>query len=118
MQWDLFAAGGRAPAPSPNPEPPRSAVDPAALSDAAILAAIPDAGMPLVLALIQEAGRRRLPAAIPVLGRLCQLFAGFGSNAKFRNRQLRSTRSLRSAGRTRDWSFLNCWIITEFKDRH
>jgi len=78
MQWDLFAAGGRAPAPSPNPEPPRSAADPAALSDAAILAAIPDAGMPLVLALIQEAGRRRLPAAIPVLGRLCRLFAGFG----------------------------------------
>ena len=78
MQWDLFAAGGLAPAPSPNPEPPRSAADPAALSDAAILAAIPDAGMPLVLALIQEAGRRRLPAAIPVLGRLCQIFAGFG----------------------------------------
>ena len=78
MQWDFFAAGGLAPAPSPNPEPPRSAADPAALSDAAILGAIPDAGMPLVLALIQEAGRRRLPAAIPVLGRLCQLFAGFG----------------------------------------
>ena len=78
MQWDLFAAGGRAPAPSPNPEPPRSAADPAAFSDEAILAAIPDAGIPLVLALIQEAGRRRLPAAIPVLGRLCQLFAGFG----------------------------------------
>ena len=78
MQWDLFAAGGLAPAPSPNPEPPRSAADPAALSDAAILAAIPDAGMPLVLALIQEAGRRQLPAAVPVLGRLCQIFAGFG----------------------------------------
>jgi len=78
MQWDLFAAGGRAPAPSPNPEPQRSAADPAALSDAEILAAIPDAGMPLVLALIQEAGRRRLPAAVPILGRLCQLFAGFG----------------------------------------
>ena len=39
------------------------------------------------------------------------------SNAKFRNRRWRSTRSLRSAGRTHDWSFLNCWMITEFKDR-
>jgi HEAT repeat protein len=79
VQLDLFAAGGLGPAPSPKTEALRSAADLATLSDSAILAAIPDAGIPLVLSLMREAGRRRLPEAIPVLGRLCRIFAGFGT---------------------------------------
>ena len=79
MQLDLFAAGGIAPAQAPKTEATLNLVDLATLSDAAILAAIPDAGIPLVFSLMYEADRRRLQEAIPVLGRLCRLFAGFGT---------------------------------------
>ena len=79
MQLDLFAAGGIAPAQAPKTEATLNLVDLATLSDAAILAAIPDAGIPLVFSLMHEADRRRLQEAIPVLGRLCRLFAGFGT---------------------------------------
>jgi HEAT repeat protein len=78
MQLDLFAAGGTASAPLTQTETTRSVTDIVTLSDAAILAAIPDAGVPVVLSLMYEAGRRRLHEAIPILGRLCRIFAGFG----------------------------------------
>jgi HEAT repeats len=78
MQLDLFAAGGTVSAPLTQTETTRSVTDIATLSDAAILAAIPDAGVPVVLSLMYEAGRRRLHEAIPILGRLCRIFAGFG----------------------------------------
>jgi hypothetical protein len=78
MQLDLFAAGGAVPSPSKQTEKPLGRAEIIAFSDAAILAAIPNAGIPVVLSLIQEAGRRGLHEAIPVLGALCRLFAGFG----------------------------------------
>jgi HEAT repeat protein len=49
------------------------------LDDDSLLAAIPTAGMRETLALVAEAGRRRLPAAVPVLEALCRRFAGFGA---------------------------------------
>ncbi len=63
MQLDLFAAEGIAPAQAPKTEATLNLVDPATLSDAAILAAIPDAGIPLVFSLMHEADRRRLQEA-------------------------------------------------------
>jgi HEAT repeat protein len=51
-----------------------------ALDDDSLLAAIPGAGMRETLALVADAGRRRLPAAIPVLEALCRRFAGFGAD--------------------------------------
>jgi HEAT repeats len=50
------------------------------LDDDSLLAAIPAAGMRETLALVAETGRRRLPAAIPVLEALCRRFAGFGAD--------------------------------------
>src|SRR6266404_1075232 len=49
------------------------------LDDASLLAAIPNAGIRDSVALVVEAGRRRLAAAIPVLEALCLRFAGFGA---------------------------------------
>ncbi len=49
------------------------------LDDDSLLAAIPNAGMRETLALVAEAGRRGLPAAVPVLEALCRRFAGFGA---------------------------------------
>src|ERR1700736_3500611 len=50
------------------------------LDDGSLLAAIPDAGIRESVALVTEAGRRRLAAAIPVLEALCRRFAGFGAD--------------------------------------
>jgi HEAT repeat protein len=50
------------------------------VDDDILLAAIPDAGIRETLALVAEAGRRRLPAAIPVLEALCRRFTGFGAD--------------------------------------
>lgn len=79
MQLDLFAGGGVASARAPQIVATPSAVDPASLNDAEILAAIPEASIPIVFSLIQEAGRRRLQQAIPVLAKLCRRFTGFGT---------------------------------------
>jgi hypothetical protein len=49
------------------------------LDDDSLLAAIPNAGIRESVALVTEAGRRRLAAAIPVLEALCRRFAGFGA---------------------------------------
>jgi hypothetical protein len=49
------------------------------LSDAALVAAIPDANLGDCPGLAAEAGRRQLAAAVPALAALCQRFAGFGA---------------------------------------
>src|SRR5262245_24493483 len=49
------------------------------LDDDSLLVAIPNAGIRESAALVSEAGRRRLAAAIPVLEALCRRFAGFGA---------------------------------------
>jgi hypothetical protein len=50
------------------------------LDDDSLLAAILNAGIRDTVASAAEAGRRRLPAAIPVLEALCRRFAGFGAD--------------------------------------
>jgi len=49
------------------------------LDDDSLLVAIPNAGIRESVALVAEAGGRRLAAAIPVLEALCRRFAGFGA---------------------------------------
>lgn len=77
-QLDLFGSGGVPTSQSaPKGEAPTD-VNPASLNDVDLLAAIPDAGIPLVFALIEEVGIRKLPEAVPALDRFCRLFKGFG----------------------------------------
>ncbi len=78
MQLDLFEGGGAVSVLSERTQNELIPLDIAALSDAALLDAIPNAGFPKVLSLIDEAGRRKLPGAIPVLIHLCRMFTGFG----------------------------------------
>jgi hypothetical protein len=78
MQLDLFDASGAISSPAKETPKTLSPVQVAALSDEAILAAIPNAGLPIVLSLVKEAGQRKLQNAVPVLSQLCRLFTGFG----------------------------------------
>lgn len=78
-QLDLFAPR-RPAALDPTPQR-RAAIAPAALTDAALIAAIPEVGLTDCAALAAEAGRRRLAAALPALSRLCRRFAGWGGGA-------------------------------------
>lgn len=65
--------------PPRNFPPPRDAAPPAAdLSDAALIAAIPEASLTTCHALAGEAARRRLAGAVPALEALCRQFKGFG----------------------------------------
>jgi hypothetical protein len=78
QQPDLFAAAGvQAAHPVPSREQ-RPRLVPNDLDDAALIAAIPGAGLADCHALAAEAGRRRLAAAVPALEALCQRFRGFG----------------------------------------
>jgi hypothetical protein len=77
-QLDLFAATGTLPESPPQLKPGRPELVPADLDDAAVIDALPWAGMAEAAALAAEAGRRRLVAAVPALERLCRRFAGFG----------------------------------------
>jgi HEAT repeat protein len=77
-QLDFFSGGGFAAAGHAPPAAGRRAVAPAALDDAALIVAIPDAGLADGPALAVEAGQRRLAAAVPALVRLCRRLAGFG----------------------------------------
>jgi len=56
-------------------QPPVRAVE---LTDAALIAAIPDAGVTAAPRLAAEASRRRLTGAVPSLEKLCQRLTGFG----------------------------------------
>jgi hypothetical protein len=75
-QPNLFDAGGT-PA---TRDQPRTACQPrpSALSDAALIASIPNANLADASALAEEAAKRRLVAAVPALEELCRRFIGFG----------------------------------------
>ncbi len=55
-------------------------ISPAELDNDALLAAITEAGLADGPALIAEAALREMPAAVPVLEKLCFRFAGFGAD--------------------------------------
>lgn len=78
-QLDLFS-GSSIPSPKATPQPIAPCKPPPCeLSDAVLIAAIPEAGLADASALATEAGRRRLAAAVPALEQLCRRFTGFGS---------------------------------------
>ena len=77
-QLDLFSATGIPPESHAEPHVGQPELVPADLDDAALIAAIPLAGIAAAPALAAEAGRRRLLAAVPALEQLCLRFAGFG----------------------------------------
>ena len=77
-QLDLFSGSGFSHAPAPE-QPARPTISaPAELDDAALLAAIPASGVADGPSLAEEAGRRRLVAAVPVLEDYCRRFSGYG----------------------------------------
>jgi len=76
-QGDLFSGRGTTAIAEPDPTPV-STVAAGSLSDAALIAAIPNAGQSTCRGLAQEAARRKLVAAIPALEALCRRFKGFG----------------------------------------
>jgi HEAT repeat protein len=77
QQLDLFSANSIR---VEQPFPLRRALFPVVrdLEDEALIAAIPPASLDHYAALVAEAARRRLTAAIPALDALCRRFAGFG----------------------------------------
>ncbi len=80
-QLDLFSELGDPLSPvqaSPGARAAKRPVD--RITDAALIAAIPLAGMSDALALVAEAGTRRLVTAVPVLETLCRRFTGFGAD--------------------------------------
>ncbi len=77
QQLDLFAGGDIRPAGIPDGWQPKP-VCAAELSDAALIESIPSAGLSNCVALTEEAVRRGLRAAVPVLEALCRRFKGFG----------------------------------------
>jgi HEAT repeat protein len=58
-------------------QPPVRAVE---LTDAALITAIPDAGVTAAPGLAAEASRRRLAGAVPPLEKLCRRLTGFGAD--------------------------------------
>jgi HEAT repeat protein len=77
-QLDLFSASGIPPQSRAEPRVGPPELAPADLDDAALIAAIPLAGVADAPALAAEVGRRRLEAAVAALEQLCLRFAGFG----------------------------------------
>jgi hypothetical protein len=83
-QLDLFSSDGPRPA-QPLSEPAKPAdVNPSDLDDAALLIGIRNARQSDCLMLAQEAGRRRLVAAVAELEQLCLRFSGFGRDRTIR----------------------------------
>jgi hypothetical protein len=76
-QLDLFAGPGVAVSTETQPVD-RAPLDPARLSDAELIAALPRARQIEAAGLAAEAARRRLADAVPALEALCRRFAGFG----------------------------------------
>ena len=77
-QLDLFSGRGL---PGANDSPARvepARLVPSDLDDAALVAMLPEARLADCRALCEEAGRRRLAAAVPALEALCRRFKGFG----------------------------------------
>ena len=79
-QLDLFA--DRPPTQGSSNAPPAQRLAPESLSDAALIAALPDAVLADACALAAEAGRRRLNGAVTALVTLCNRFVGFGVDRK------------------------------------
>ncbi len=78
-QLDLFASAGiRHEDPPRFPQPHREPTPAADLTDAALVAAIPDASLATCQSLADEAARRKLVATVPALEALCRRFKGFG----------------------------------------
>jgi HEAT repeat protein len=67
------------------------------LDDAALIAAIPDASMTVCCVLMEEAGRRRLIAAVPALAAVCRRLKGFGDGQVMRE-QIVALESLAAIG--------------------
>jgi hypothetical protein len=79
QQFDLFASAGlRREELAPFPTQRHEQKPVADLSDADLIAAIPNAGLAACQALAGEAARRKLVAAVPALEALCRRFKGFG----------------------------------------
>ena len=79
-QLELFA--DRAPTQGSSNAPPAQRLAPESLSDAALIAALPDSVLADACALAAEAGRRRLSGAVTALVTLCNRFVGFGVDCK------------------------------------
>ena len=79
-QLDLFSASAGPPERDVRARTTEPVVACHTLDDDSLLAAIPNAGIRESVALVTEAGRRRLATAIPVLEGLCRRFAGFGAD--------------------------------------
>jgi HEAT repeat protein len=77
-QFDLFSGSGLPPGRPPQAASNGADVSPEGLDDDALLAAILTSGLTDGPALVDEAARRCLPEAVPVLERYCRRFAGFG----------------------------------------
>jgi hypothetical protein len=77
-QLDLFA--DRASVRGASTPPIAPPLDPASLSDAALIAALPEVGLADAGALAAEAGRRGLSGAVRALATLCHRFTGFGAD--------------------------------------
>jgi hypothetical protein len=76
-QLDLFADAY--PAVKPAAPAEEAAPDPTALTDDALIAALPMATLVTAPILAAEAARRRLAAAVPALERLCRRLIGYGA---------------------------------------
>jgi hypothetical protein len=86
-QLELFA--DRSPTPWPSNLGALRRLVPENLSDAALIAALPDALLADACALAAEAGRRRLGDAVSALVALCNRFVGFGVDCNRRRMRFR-----------------------------
>lgn len=77
-QLDLFAQAWVSPPDAETGIGNSPRLDPAALNDAALIRALPNARLSDAPVLAAETARRRLAAAIPALEALCRRFIGFG----------------------------------------
>ena len=98
QQLDLFAAGGVSPTAVAHGWH-REPMCVAELSDAALIEAIPSAGLSECVALTEEAARRGLRAAVPELEALCRRFRGFGLHRGVPE-QISAVRALAALGGT------------------
>jgi HEAT repeat protein len=79
-QLDLFSQSADLAEPRPPSVSSRPVIAFDTLEDEHLVAALRDGGIRESIALIAEAGSRRLAAAVPVLEAVCRRFAGFGAN--------------------------------------
>lgn len=77
-QLDLFSGAGVRAQATASPHPIAATVAPDRFDDAALVMAIAGASSVECRALADEAGKRRLVAAVPALESLCRRFRGFG----------------------------------------